>query len=445
MIRHIALAGLAPALALSSAAAWAKDAPPDGPFQISGSIRARVEGIDGQFRPSIDDTAALLLRADLLAEYDAGPVRIGGELQDARVYFEHRHSSAGTTEVDALEPVQAYLVAELAKGTELKGGRFTLDLGSRRLISRQNFRNSTNAFTGARFDWHPAKGDGVTLFWTMPQNRLPSDIDGIQDNAIELDKETTALQLFGGDAAKTRAIGNAGLEAYAYRLVERDTPDLPTRNRRLWTIGARLYQPPRKASVDFDVEGAWQSGHERGSTASSDVADLDVSAYFVHASAGYTFAARWSPRVAISYDAASGDGPGGHYARFDTLYGARAFEFGPTSFYGAVSRANLSSPEIRLEVKPDKRWDGYVAARALWLAKARDSFAGTGVKDANGQSGRYAGVQIDGRARYWLVPDKVRLGAGAALLAKGRFLTDAPNAPRDGDTHYGYFEVNYSF
>lgn len=413
-------------------------------LEVDGSIRARVEAIDGEFRPATDDTAALLLRTFVHAEYRTGAFRVGGELEDARVYAERRHSSVGTTEVDTVEPVQAYVGVDLGT-TSVEAGRFTMDLGSRRLVSRQSFRNSTNAFTGARFDWRPAPGDGITAFWTMPQQRLPDDRDGLLDNAVALDRQTGALQFFGGEATKAHVVGQATADLYVYRLAERDDRDVLTRNRRLWTLGGRLLRAPRRGAFDAEIEGAWQGGTARATTAATDLTDLPVSAYFLHARIGRTLATAWSPRLSVAYDLASGDGRSRTYSRFDTLFGARAFEFGPSSFYGPVGRANLSSPEVRLEATPDKRWDGYVAVRPLWLASATDSFSNTGVRDATGRSGRYAGTQIEARARYWLVPKTLRLSAGAALLAKGRFLDDAPNAPSTGDTHYGYMEATFSF
>lgn len=439
MTRYTILA-LVP-LGLVTSPAYAEDEK----LQIEGSFRARAEVIDGQFRPATADTGALFLRFLLRAEYDAGPVRVGAELQDARVYFERRPSSIGTTEVDTLEPIQAYLVGELGENMRVQVGRMTMDWGSRRLVSRQNFRNSTNAFTGARLEWQPNKSDGVTLFWTMPQDRLPNDPDGVLGNKIKLNRERLEQQFFGARAYKGNLMGSINLEVYLYRLAERDAPNFATRNRRLWTSGLRLLKTPHEGALDFEAEAALQRGTTRASAAAADRNDLDVSAYFIHASVGRTFAAPWSPRLVLSYDRATGDGRGASYGRFDTLFGARVFEYGPSSLYGPVGRANLDSPEARLEVKPNKRWDGYIAARPLWLENAADGFASTGLRDATRLSGRYAGTQVDTRARFWLSPNKVRLSAGAALLAKGGFLRNAPKAPENGNTHYGYMEVTYGF
>ncbi|MBO0749135.1 MAG: alginate export family protein, partial [Porphyrobacter sp.] len=91
--------------------------------------------------------------------------------------------------------------------------------------------------------------------------------------------------------------------------------------------------------------------------------------------------------------------------------------------------------------KPSKRWDGFVAYRALWLDSATDSFAFTGVRDPSGASGKFAGHQVEARARYWLVPKMLRLETGGAVLFNGRFLDSAPNANGFGDPLYGYVDL----
>lgn len=417
----------------------------DGKFDIEASVRARVEVIENQFRPDMSDTGALFLRTLVKAEYAAGALRIGAEIQDARVYFDRQPSSIGTTEVDTLEPIQAYVALKLGNTTEVQAGRMTMDWGSRRLVSRQNFRNSTNAFTGVRFDWQPSADNSVTLFWTMPHDRLPNERGEIIENGAELDRERMDQQFFGARAVTTDLFADLSLEGYLYRLVEDDAPNFATRNRRLWTGGFRLLKEPAADALDFEVEAMWQTGTTHSSAAAANHTRLPVDAYFIHASIGRTFAARWSPRLSLSYSHASGDGRANSYGRFDTLYGARVFEYGPSSLYGPIGRANLSSPEARLEVTPSKRWDGYFAVRPLWLENATDAFAATGLRDPSGASGRYAGTQLDLRLRHWLKPSRVRLAAGAAVLVKGGFLRNAPRAPDNGDTRYGFAEITHSF
>ncbi len=444
------------ALAISPAAtakpgplAEALGAPDD--LAISATMRARVEGIDGQFRPKPAAADSMFsLRTTLAIEYDPGPVRFGGELWDSRAYGEAAASSITTSDVNTLELVQAYAKVELgdwgkgAKGGKglLTLGRQTMDIGSRRLVARNRFRQTTNGFTGANLEWTTRNGTRLQAFWTMPQIRRPDDVQGLQDNKVKFDLETTRVQFFGAHATVPHVLGGV-LETYGFRLAEQDGDNRPTRNRRLWTTGARLFAKPAAGKWDHDIEGAYQFGTARRSSGAADVTDLDVSAWFLHAEAGYTLKQGWKPRMAALFDAASGDGgKAGRYGRFDTLYGARRFDFGPTALYGALQRTNIISPGLRLEVTPDKRTDAMVSYRAMWLENPRDAFATTGVKDATGASGRFAGHQIETRLRHWLVPDLLQAETGGAVLFKRGVLRNAPNAPATGNSVYGYFDLS---
>ncbi|WP_219708727.1 alginate export family protein, partial [Clostridioides difficile] len=82
-------------------------------------------------------------------------------------------NSIATTEVNAFELGQSYLgfdmadVAGLGTVSTLTVGRFTQNVGSRRLIARNQFRNTINAFTGIAYDWENAAKDRLRLFYTL--------------------------------------------------------------------------------------------------------------------------------------------------------------------------------------------------------------------------------------------------------------------------------------
>ncbi|MCB1392409.1 MULTISPECIES: alginate export family protein [unclassified Nitrobacter] len=425
-------------------------------FTVKGMFRARGEGLANTFRPapfSHDDYMASFF-TDIFAEYNLGTVKIGAELFDSRGYFEPQNSAVSTTDVNAFQLGQAYLNVDLTgilqdgSRSSLTAGRFTKDVGSRRLIARPLYRNTMNGFTGLSYDWKGANKDQMTLLWTMPQIRLPDDTRGIRNNTIELDSESPDLQLFGGSYTFANVFGGS-FEVYSYGLYERDTGTGPgsvqTRNRRLFIPGARLARKKKPGELDYDFEAIYQMGRARETTAVTDTRDLSVSAFFVHGEAGYTFAAPWRPRVALQYDHASGDSSNPNtFTRFDTLYGV-AREYNPMALYRPVGRANLVSPAIRFEVTPSPVWDAFVAYRSLFLADRTDSFGGTRVRDPSGQSGNFAGHQVEARLRYWVVPDAMLLETGAAYLIKGRFLRDAPNAPNTADTFYGYLQTSFFF
>ena len=113
--------------------------------------------------------------------------------------------------------------------------------------------------------------------------------------------------------------------------------------------------------------------------------------------------------------------------RFDTLYGARRFEYGPTGIYGAFARSNISSPGMRLEVVPRPAANGFLSYRALWLAQASDAWPTTGIRDPDGVSGKFLGHQIEGRARWSVLNAHMTIEAGFARLWIGEFASRAPN------------------
>lgn len=236
-------------------------------------------------------------------------------------------------------------------------------------------------------------------------------------------------------------------ELYFLDFDEDDSSNAATRNRDLATIGVRLRHLPAKGKFDFDLEFAHQTGSQHATTNPLDVTSLSHEARMAHVEAGFSFEAPWSPRLALQYDFASGDASpaDSKSQRFDPLFGDRAFEFGPTSLFGFISRTNLSSAGIRLEVKPDANGDAYLMLRQVNLAEARDSLANSSVRDASGASGKNAGLQLEGRYRHWLVKDSLRLSLGAAVVFEGDFLKNAPNATGMGDPVYGFSELTWRF
>jgi hypothetical protein len=411
-------------------------------FTLSGSLRVRHELLDGQPRVGFrDEDEQLAIRSTLFAEYRRDALRIGGELYDSRVYLDQAGSAVDTTTVNTAELVQAYLGADfkepLGKGSSasLRFGRLMLNLGSRRLVAADDYRNTTNSYTGLRADLKTGSGTAATLIYVLPQVRLPDDLPSVRRNKGHRDRESFDLRLWGGLVARPRTIAGATAELSYFRLQERDAPGRPTRDRDLHTLGARIVRDPKPGKLDFEAEGIRQFGHVSAGTAAS-AATLDVSAWFVHLDAGYTFPGPEKLRLSVEYDRASGDGPDARYRRFDTLFGMRRADLAPAGIYNAVGRANIATPGIRAEVAPGKRFDAFAVYRAMWLANRTDAFSTTGVRDATGRSGSFAGHQIEARVRYWLMPGFLRAEVNGLWLAKGRFLETAPNAPLTGDTHY---------
>ncbi|ATY33896.1 alginate export family protein [Sphingomonas psychrotolerans] len=419
-------------------------------LSLSGTARLRYEAIDGQARAGFNTADDLVnLRTILLAEYKHGPVRLVAELWDSRVYGGDDGTPITTSEVNTAELVQAFVEFRakdpLGAGSNfsLQAGRFLLNLGSRRLVAADDYRNTTNGYTGLRADLGWQGGWKASLVYTLPQQRRPDAPADLRDNKVAPDREGFDLVLWGGLVSRARTIGPATLEASFFHLAERDRPGRPTRDRSLNTASLRLIGDPAPGRADFEIEGIVQRG--RVSTGlSASAPRQQVAAWFAHAEAGYTFASGWKPRIAIEYDHASGDRPGGHNTRFDTLFGMRRADLGPSGLYNAFGRANFISPGLRIEATPDKNTDWMTTLRPIWLAAAEDSFSTTGVRDPAGRSGSFAGTQIDARLRHQLTK-ALKLELDAVLLAKGRFLRDAPNPPPGKWTKYASVNLTAAF
>ncbi|MEO6080929.1 MAG: alginate export family protein [Steroidobacteraceae bacterium] len=439
--RVVLMAGIL-ALALGAPGS-ASQAAESSSLKLSGSIRIRQESLDGQYRPGFDDKDDMLaLRSSVMAEWTQGDWKLVGELSDSRAYDTDSGSVLTANEVNALEPVQAYVrrdfVSPFGKGSSatVQVGRMLVNLGSRRLVASDEFRNTPQGSTGIRTDLRFANKAQWVAFYLMPQQRRPDDFASLRDNEIALDHEGGDLRLWGMMAARPGLLPGDTLGEITYvRLQEDDHGARATRNRNLHTISVRAIRDPKAGQGDFEIEGIVQSGHIRASTAAN-ATTLDVNAWFLHADAGYTFQTTGRPRLSAEFDYVSGDGPSASYQRFDTLFGMRRPDLAPSGIYGAVGRANLQSLGLRLEAAPSARVDVLGTYRLLWAADRHDSFSTSGIRDASGASGSFAGQQLDGRVRYWIVPQKLRAEVNAVWLLRGGLLRNAPNASPHGDTHY---------
>ena len=424
---------------------------PEG-VRISGSIRPRYETLANQFAAGrTGDDEIFNLRSSLKLEVDAGPLTLVGELVDSRLIAGNEGGGAAG-EIDTLEPVQLHALWKakgvFAPGAELDimAGRFTMDIGSRRLAARANYRSFVQSFDGVHATWTGSDHLKITAFAVHPATRAPSDTDSAPNNEAVFNPTNDAIAFTGAHLDAPLPHGLRG-ELYVFGLDERDASDAPSRNRDLLTVGARLHRTSDTGAFDFDLEYAHQTGSERATTNPLDLIDLDHTASMAHIEGGYTFDAPMSPRLSVHYDFASGDASptDNESERFDSIFGDRSFELGPTSIWGALSRNNLSSAGIRLEIAPDQASDAYIMLRQVDLAEARDRFGNSGVVDITGASGTDVGQQVEVRYRRWLQKDVLRLSLGGAALFNGNFLESAPNATGQGDALYGYTELTWTF
>lgn len=433
-------------LALAVPAGLAAQASSTG-LALRAEHRARVEHLAPDFRAGVGDVTALSLRTLVAAEWSGAVPFVALEIADARVYASDG-APVNTTHVNALDVLAVHAglrardVISAGDALEVRAGRLTRDLASRRLLARNVFRNTINAFTGFDAVWRRPSGTSFEALALVPVARRPTAAPELADNALERDRENGDAVLWGVAAGATLAEGST-LQAYVLGYHERDG-DVASANRRIVTPGVRLLRPPRPGRLDFQIEAIAQVGTSRTTAAASDVTDLSHRAYSAHGSVGYRFALASAPRVALQYDLASGDRDPGDdtQGRFDPLFGARAFEFGPTGFYGALARSNVSSLALRLEGAPRGSFDLMASYRLAWLASARDAWTTSGARDASGGAGRFLGQQLEARARVRTPLQGLSIDLGAAALVPGSFAHEAGGM--EGMTPHLYTQVTFS-
>jgi hypothetical protein len=471
----LALLACAASLAAQSAAPQQPAGPaqtPDAPWRlnpvlgspswlkVSGEHRTRYESLDNQFRfrtpnanPPVrgyaENDDALMLQT--LLRVDANGDQFGATVEgiDARQYGLHdeagtaNDSYVDTTLVDSADVLQAFATWKLgALGGgkhELHVGRETLDLGGRRLVARNAFRNTVNTFTGASWAWK-GEASSVRAFWAMPVDRRPNDAEDLFDNRQEWDDQDLDVQL-AGVFFDSKLAGRSMYELYAFGLDERGDG---TRERELLTFGGRVHQPRKAGDWFYAVELVGQTGESKTSATAAAVSDHQAG--FGHAAVGYQWEASWSPAVQFAYDYATGDKDPNDRdnERFDTLFGARRWEYGPTGLYGAVARANLNSPELRVLLHPRQHLQFTLGWRMVLLAEDRDAWTASGLRDRTGASGDHVGDQFELRMVWEIAPQSLDFDVGIAYLAEGSFQDRASQGQGD-DVTFGYAQLRWRF
>jgi hypothetical protein len=374
-----------------------------------------------------------------------GAWRVAGELMDARSLGNDEGSFASGALVNTLEPIQTY-VAWQRDASTIRIGRVTQDLGKRRLIGRNRYRNSVNTFTGTDWAWTGDDGRAAHAFYWQPMRVLPSDFASLLDNRHKLDRGIRNAVVGGVFYHFPTFVNRHRLEAYVVDATAEERADRAAAYD-LVTIGARAYREPQAAEWSYELEAMLQRGDSGGALGGIARGDLDHRASFVHLELGYQFAARGAPHLILQYDRATGDEDPTDLdsQRFNTLYGPRRFDFGPTGIYGIANRSNIDSPGVRLTWSPAPRWQTMFAYRSLRLQEARDGWIGSGWRDPSGAAGSSIGRHLEGSFTFDAIPERLSFESGFGHLWAGRFAEQAAGAAFRGDPQYFYTAVTTSF
>ena len=304
-----------------------------------------------------DDLEFALLRTRLTFDLNVTETfRAFVMLQDSRVFGEEGLVVADTGGVDIQE---AYFdIRNLFGALTIRGGRFMLDYGDQRLISSLDWHNVGRSWDG--FNFMVEKDDfSVDFFYTrVDENLLTTGIDENED--------------FAGLYGSYQGVEKQVFDLYLLYRKNNDSDDIVGEDGRgghekLWTLGVRA-----KGSIggfDYVAEGGYQFG---------DHASDNISAWMFELGAGYGFKdAAWEPYLDLTWIVASGDTDptDGRRETWNQLYTFGHYYLG---YIDAIGRQNISSPRLRVKLKPADDWLVFCDLHYFWAMTTKDSLYNAG-------------------------------------------------------------------
>ncbi len=421
-------------------------------FDLRLTHLSRLEFLVGQYRKAHHGSSdqAYIYRTTLEGRVTGKALELNVELLDARQALADTGTPLTRRSVDAANVQQLYLRWQGTAGTVgrlgLNLGRQALNIGTRRLISRST-SNVPVSFTGLSADLQRPNGERWKAFYVLPVLNYPTARADILDNRVQADKESRGSRLAGVFADMPEALPGLRSEFYAFYLSEQDAGKEQVADQRITSVGGHVYRPAAPGTLDIDLELVLQGGTSRASSDIDDVQDLRHRAFFTHAALGYTAPTRYTPYFQVLLDYASGDrSPDDRRNEgFDTLFGARRSEFGPSSLYGPFIRSNLSTAGLRMTLTPRQDLEMILTLRQFALAQPRDGWGNTGWRDTLGRSGRQLGRHLETRLRWDAVPGNVAMDTGIVWLRAGEFPRTLSAGQTSSITRYAYLQTILTF
>ena len=441
-------------------------------LDVGLEYRFRFESRDNDFRRSnaiLDEPILLRSRGFMAVKNKFDPFRFTVELQDSRRNNSQFSRNFDTRDVNLSEVLQAY--GELYfkesflpkdnlgndRPISLKYGRHAFELSDRRLVARNEWRNTTNNFQGLRTHFGQAKND-----WEIEAFAL----NPIQRFTVQSDERDKSQQFYAVVADYRGWSKYVTLEPYYYLLKQDGSKvkfdnngrvaALNTRtNREIHTAGLRAYSVIANTGWDYDIAYVKQWGYQdRLNINGAFIAELEHDAHAYNAEFGYTFQNDWKPRISAFYGVATGDrNPSdGKNQRFERLFGFAR----PWSNDDYIQMENIRTPKVRVEFEVPQIYSSAIGLDSIkvdtgfsryYLDSATDRWnAGANLRDQTGKSGNHIGDEIDVRIRF-PVTTKLAFNLGYAHFLAGDFAKTtsrkiAGENNRDDNSDFFYCEVS---
>src|SRR6267142_2696629 len=398
-------------------------------LHIGGEYHDRLEGPIGIGYRGTNDFYLLDRLRLKVAIQPKDWLKFYGEVQDARIFFNHHIANANPFE-DSWTLWQGY--AQVGSSTsgwvDALAGRQVLLFGDERVIGPSNWLNVGRTFDVARVDLHHPRyevavfassvvpGSNTFLHRAIPGNNFYGIYGSFKNIVPRATFEPYVLwRLAPGNSALPETVGRGHLNEV--------------------TIGLHL-KGTLPAEFDYDTEFDGQTGS---------LGVYSIGAWAGYASLGKTFRkVAAAPRVFIEGNYASGTkNPAGRdWNTFDQLYPSNHDKYG---FADQVGRRNLVQFRVSVEEEPSARWKIKQSFESYWLATTHDNlYASSGAIAVLARPGAspYIGDELDLVAEYqW--GRGLNFGFGYAHLFSGAFLK-ATTPGHDYSYAYAYFQYNFS-
>jgi len=398
-------------------------------LHIGGEYRNRLEGPIGIGYQSANDFYLLDRLRVNVAIQPTDWLKLYGEVQDSRIFFNHHIANANPFE-DSWTLWQGYIqVGSSTSGwADALAGRQVLLFGDERVIGPSNWLNVGRTFDVARVDLHHpgytvaifgssvVPGSNTFLHRAIPGNNFYGIYGSFKNIIPRATFEPYVLwRLAPGNFGLSETVGRGHLDEV--------------------TIGLHV-KGNLPAEFDYDAEFDGQKGS---------LGPSSIGAWAGYAGMGKTFPSlAAAPRVFIEGNYASGTkNPAGRdWNTFDQLYPSNHDKFG---FTDLVGRRNLVQFRVGVEENIGKKWKFKQAFAGYWLATSNDNFyASSGAISVPAHPGasRHIGNELDLVAEYQM-NEGLNFGFGYARLFAGQFLeTSTPG--HDYSYPYAYVEYNFS-
>jgi hypothetical protein len=276
-----------------------------------------------------------------------------------------------------------------------------------RFVSVRDGPNVRQAYDAAWLDWEQRAWRFIG-FWSRPvQYRDERPFDDFSNQRLQ----------YGGFRVEHQDVGPGDLSAYYSRFIQDDAQFLDARgDERRDNFDVR-YAGARD-DFDWDAEAMAQSG---------DIGGKSIRAWAVGSRSGYTIAdVRWTPRLGLQIDAASGDDKPGDktLGTFNPLF--------PNGYYftlaGYTGYTNLIHLKPSLTVKPTTKLALMIAPGLQWRETTADAVyvqPDNPISGTAGKPGQWSGVYVQFRADWEVTPsvraavEAVRFQIGDAIRRAG--------------------------